>query len=71
MIEQILVCEGHTYKSVVYKYENRVSSENGFGKENTSALNSSQKELILVSLFSEWFLPKAEFEKLNLSLSFT
>lgn len=55
MIEQTWVCDGHTYKSVVYKCENRVSSENGFGKENTSALNISQIELSLVSLFSNDF----------------
>lgn len=35
MIEQILVCEGHIYESVVYKCENRVSSENGFESKNT------------------------------------
>lgn len=68
MIEQILVCEGHIYESVVYKCENRVSSENGFESKNTGALNISQMEL---SLFSECLLPKAGFEKLNLSLSVT
>lgn len=52
MIEQIRVWDGHIYKSVVYKCENSISSENGFGKEK-SALNISQIELILVSLFSE------------------
>lgn len=45
MLEQILVCEGHIYESVVYKCEDRVSCENGFESENTSALTISQMEL--------------------------
>lgn len=67
MVEQMLVCDCHLYKSLVCKCQKTTNSENVFARANTSALNVFQ----MGTRFDHSFLPKTGFERLGLSLLFT